>query len=260
MSATGSRPVALVTGAARRVGRAIALELARSGCDVIITYRSRRDEALATIAECVALGGDARACAAIELDLTDSRAVAAKGERLARELPRLDVLVHNASSYEQTMLETFSPEAALEAYTVNALGPLVLSARLAPRLRASTLSGGGAIVSLADIHALGEHGLPRARGFVAYAMSKSALVEMTRTLARELAPSVRCNCVALGVAAWPDTGHESDAATQEAYLKRVPMSRAGTPEEAARAVRWLALEATYVTGQVLRMDGGRSMV
>ena len=102
--------------------------------------------------------------------------------------------------------------------------------------------------------------MPRAREFVAYAMSKAALAEMVRSLARELAPRVRVNGVAPGVAAWPESGRESDVEAQQAYLKKVPLARAGTPEECAEVVRWLALEATYLTGEIVRFDGGRNMV
>ena len=115
-------------------------------------------------------------------------------------------------------------------------------------------------MAMADVHALGEHGLPRRRGFVAYAMSKAAIVEMVRTLARELAPRVRVNAVAAGVVAWPERGFDADVTSQQAYLRNVPLGRAGTPEIAAEAVRWLAIDAVYVTGQVLRVDGGRSLV
>ena len=90
-------------------------------------------------------------------------------------------------------------------------------------------------------------------------MSKAALVEMVRTLAIELAPEVRVNGVAPGVVAWPEEGYESDADAQRRYLKRVPMKRAGTPEDAAEAVRWLALEARYTTGEIVRVDGGRAL-
>jgi pteridine reductase len=88
-------------------------------------------------------------------------------------------------------------------------------------------------------------------------MSKAALEEMVRSLARDLAPNVRVNGVAPGVVAWPDSGHESEASEQARYLKRVPLGRAGEPEDAAKAVVWLALDATYVTGDVIRVDGGR---
>jgi pteridine reductase len=254
------RPLALITGAAKRVGRATTLALAKSGCDVIITYRGSASEAQATIAEAVALGGSADECRAMQLNLDDPESTEAFALDLARTLPRLDVLVHNASTYERTPLASLTAQAALAAYRVNALGPLLLSKHLGPLLAASEMPGGGSIVAMCDIHAMGEHGLPRSQGFAAYAMSKAALAEMVRTLARELAPRVRVNGVAPGVAAWPEQGHESDVETLRAYLTKVPLGRAGTPEECAEVVRWLALEAHYLTGEIVRFDGGRNMV
>jgi pteridine reductase len=140
-------------------------------------------------------------------------------------------------------------------YRVNAIAPLLLSKKLAGALSRSDLPGGGSIVAMADIHAMG---LPRP-GFIAYAMSKAALVEMVRALARELAPKVRVNGAAPGVVAWAPGEYEGNEAAQRAYLSRVPLERAGTPEDAGAVVRWLALEARYVTGQIIRVDGGRSL-
>jgi pteridine reductase len=259
-SATASRPLALITGAARRIGRASALALARAGCDVVITYKGSEREALETVAELIALGANRAVTKATRLDLSDPAKVETAAARLARTLPRLDILIHNASSYDKTPLESLTPDQALDAYRINALAPLLLSKHFAPLLSRSSLIGGGSIVAMCDIHALGEHGLPRSSGFLAYSMSKAALAEMVRTLARELAPKVRVNAVAPGVAAWPDSGHDSDAQTQESYLKRVPLARAGTPEECAEVVRWLALDATYTTGEIIRFDGGRNLI
>ncbi len=118
------------------------------------------------------------------------------------------------------------------------------------------MKGGGAVVAMGDIHAMG---LPRS-SFAPYAMSKAALVEMVRSLARELAPRVRVNGVAPGVVAWPEQGYESDESAQAAYRRGVPPAGAGTPQAAAAAVAWLPLEGTYVTGQILRLDGGRSLL
>ncbi|MDX2018176.1 MAG: SDR family oxidoreductase [Planctomycetota bacterium] len=241
------RRLALVTGGARRVGRAIALELARAGCDVLITYNASESEARSASAEIERVGVRARAEA---LDLNDLERVERFSERLAKELPRVDVLVHNASIYFPTPLASLSPRSAEDFMHVNALAPLVLSRALAPRLAER---GRGSIVAMVDMHALGR---PRV-GMSAYAMSKAALVEMVRSLARELAPAVRVNGVAPGVVAWPESGYEADRAMQQRYLQRVPMGRAGTPEDAAGAVRWLALDAPYVTGEIVRVDGGR---
>ncbi|MEN0021281.1 MAG: SDR family oxidoreductase [Planctomycetota bacterium] len=246
------RPVALVTGGAKRVGAAICHALARAGCDLIVTYNSSSAEAieLQTALERNGVGVQLE-----KLDLSKPDHVSDVAGRLATDLPRLDVLVHNASIYKPTALNEVNEQNASEHFTVNALAPVLLTQRLAGRLAESPLPGGGAIIAMADIHVLG---LPR-RKFLSYSMSKAALVEMVRVLARELAPRVRVNGVAPGVVQWPDEGYESDTESQQRYLRRVPAERAGTPEEAAEAVRWLAMQATYTTGQILRIDGGRSL-
>jgi len=248
------RPVALVTGATRRVGLAIATALAEAGCDLILTYRSSEAEAQATAKR---LREACRASVEVKpLDLNDLNAVEQFGRELASSSEPIDVLVHNASVYERTLLSELTAAGAMEQFRINALAPLLLTKELAMKLGQSEMRGGGAVVAMLDIHAMG---LPRS-GYSAYAMSKAALHEMVRSLARELAPRVRVNGVAPGVVAWPESGEESSAAMRAAYLSRVPLGRAGTPEDAAGAVRWLALEAPYVTGQVVRVDGGRSLM
>lgn len=248
----GTRPIALVTGGAKRVGRAISEAFAQRGLDVLFTFRSSDAEALATVrtlerhsvrARCVRLDFDE--IPSIEAFVTTARA----------SLPRLDVLVHNASIYGPSTSERAVEDAARH-FRVNALAPLSLSLGLAPLLRSGVLGGsasGGAIVAMTDMHALGR---PR-KAFAPYSMSKAALLEMVRTLARDLAPSVRVNAVAPGVVLFPDRGYESDVSAREAYVSRVPLGRPGTPEEAAEVVRWLAMDAGYVTGEEIRLDGGR---
>lgn len=249
---TSARPVVLITGGARRVGAAIGLELARAGCDVVFTYRESADEAESTAARLRAAG------AAVEthrLDLNDLESVERWGAECAAHWGRLDVLVHNASVYEPGSLDDISEADALRHYRVNALAPLLLSKSLAPLMTDTARIAGASpcIVALCDMHAMGR---PR-RNFAAYSMSKAALVEMVRVLARELAPAVRVNGVAPGVVAFPESGFESDPEMQRRYLARVPLGREGTPEDAAQAVRWLGLEARYVTGEIIRVDGGR---
>lgn len=252
----GLRPVAMVTGAGRvgRVGLAIAAALAEAGCDLVLTVRARGRIPSSGLPEAIS-----RVNARWEaVDLDDLDKVSAWSERMASSLPRLDVLVHNASLYEPTPLNDLRAADALRHYRTNALAPLLLSRALAPMLAQSDLPGGGAIVAMCDIHAMGELGQAR-RDFAAYGMSKAALLEMVMILARDLAPRVRVNAVAPGVVAFPGEGRESDAAMQERYLQRVPLGRSGTPQDAAAAVRWLALEAEYCTGQVIRVDGGRAI-
>jgi pteridine reductase len=246
------RPVALVTGGAKRVGLAIVTELARAGCDIVLTYHTSEAEAHQTTASVRALGVDARA---VRLPLTNLPELERRLPELLALSPRWDVLVHNASAYAALPVSELSAERVMTDYAVNAAAPLLLSAAFAPALSASTLPHGGAIVAMLDIHAMGR---PR-RDHASYSMSKAALGEMVRSLARDLAPRVRVNGVAPGVVAWPSAGRESEEEFQKAYLNRVPLARAGTPEDAARAVRFLALEAGYVTGTVLAVDGGRSL-
>jgi pteridine reductase len=240
----------VVTGAAKRVGLAIARTFAQAGFDLVLTYRSSRERAHDAAAELRKLGGSVRLEA---LDLDRLGDVTTCGMRLAHELRRVDVLVHNASIYEPTPMGSLVAEDLLKNYRVNAAAPMLLTKQLAAKLAESPLKGGGAVVAMCDMHAMGR---PR-KDFSAYSMSKAALAETVQSLARELAPKVRVNGVAPGVVAFPETGHESDAEMQKEYLSRVPLKRAGTPEDAAEVVRWLALDATYVTGEIVRLDGGR---
>ncbi len=246
------RPRALVTGGAKRVGAAICRELARAGCDVDLTYLSSENESKEVADEVRSLGVR---CRTHQLDLHDLDAVERFGAEFASSVERLDVLVHNASIYEPTPLKELTASAALSNYRVNALAPALLTKAVAD-LMGRTRGRPGAspcVVAMCDMHVLGR---PR-KGFLAYAMSKAALVEMVRGLARELAPNVRVNGVAPGVVAFPESGYESDEEMQRRYLERVPLKTEGTPEDAASAVRWLALGAPYVTGEIIRVDGGR---
>jgi pteridine reductase len=246
----GSRPVALVTGAARRVGLASALGLARAGCDVVITYLHSRADAERARDQLASTGAAARIERLDLRDLEGSKVIAAQ---LAEQLPRLDVLVHNASIYQRASLEQVTIEHLIENYRVHIAGPVLLTQGLAAQLRQSPLPGGGAIVCMCDIHALGR---PR-RNYLAYSVTKAALAEMVRSLAVELAPQIRVNGIAPGAVAFAESGPDADPEMQQRYLSRVPLARTGTPEEAAEAVRWLALDATYITGEIIRVDGGR---
>lgn len=252
MTDPNQRPHAWIIGGANRIGRAIALELARAGCDVLITYNTSRDNALATAQECQKLGAHAQSQ---PLALDDLSGVVPQVQHLLRQQPRCDILVLSASAYRATSLDQIDSQELLDMFSVNAASHALIAQTLAPTLRTSTLAGGGAIVAMLDVHALGT---PR-RSHLAYAMSKAALAEAVWSLAIELAPQVRVNGLAIGVAAWPTSGPDADPSMQANYLKKVPLARAGTPEEAAVATRFLALEATFTTGHFLTLDGGRSL-
>lgn len=252
MTTNDARPTALVVGGARRVGLAIARELAGAGMNLILTYNTSEREANEARQSLAEAGASVRV-ERVNLDVPDE--IEAFCRRLASNTPRLDAMVLSAAQYHPTPIDDLTAADALSHYRVNALAPLLLCKYLRPMLACSPVNGGGSIVAMADIHAMGR---PRV-GFSAYSMSKAALVEMVRSLARELAPSVRINGIAPGVIAWPESGYESQTDAQERYLKRVPLGRAGTPEDAARLARFLILEATYVTGQIIALDGGRSL-
>ena len=242
-----------MTGGTRRVGLAAAKALASASAQATLIITSRDPgsaDAKGAKRELEALG------AKVELEAWDLQDAEAIGPLVASVQSRhrmLDVLVHNASVYEPSPLGSLDAGQHAHAMMVNAFAPVLLTARFRPLLEASQFPGGAGVVAMADMHVLGR---PR-KDLLAYSMSKAALVEAVRSLARELAPKVRVNAVAPGVVAWPEEGTEAGQKFQQEYLARVPLGRAGTPEDAAEAVRWLALDARYTTGEIVRVDGGR---
>lgn len=236
-------PVALVTGAARRVGRAIALELARAGCDIAVHHRSNEDDALRTAEDIRALG---RRAALLKVDLEDPAAAAKLPERCAAELGRLDILVNNAASFDEMSLQAFDLARWNRTLAVNLTAPAILAHHAAPLMHANA-----AIINICDI--LAER---PASNYLAYCAAKAGLVCLTIALARSLAPKIRVNGVSPGIAEWPE--HFTDD-LKKSLVARVPAQRPGTPDEVAAAVRFLAIDAVYVTGHVLAVDGGRSI-
>lgn len=237
--------VALVTGGARRVGRAICLRLARAGCDIAVHHRSRPAEADALVAECQAHGVRA---AAFVADFEETQAPERLVRQVVEEFGRLDILVNNASTFERMTLEDFTTADCEQTLRINLVAPLAL----AHGARDELLRRGGRIVNLCDASA--QRGWPE---YLAYAASKAALESVTRSLARSLAPAVNVVGVAPGVAAWPD---DYDTAAREKLLRRIPLGRAGDPEDIAAAVHFLLSEGDYITGVVLPVDGGRGVV
>lgn len=239
-----ARPVALITGAARRIGAAIARRLHADGYDLLLHYQHSEADMRALIAELDA--ARPRGAIARSADLTDAHALAPLVEAAIERYGRLDALINNASLFAPTPLDTLTPEAVDAHFAVNARAPLLLAQAAAPHLRRSS----GAIVNIADIYA--ERPLRR---HTAYCMSKAALVAATRALALDLAPEVRVNAIAPGAILWPDGGKSEDA--KAALLARTPLARIGDVEDIAEAVRWLLRDARYTTGHVLNLDGGR---
>jgi pteridine reductase len=237
--------VALVTGGARRVGRAIVLKLAQSGYDVAFTYFASEAEAQSLCGEVAALQRKALGLCA---DLTDLPSAITKiAAEFRPAFNRLDLLVNNASIYQPSGLEDATLPAIRRMWAIHVEAPLLLCREFAKDLRTAN----GAVVNMVDL--LAERPWPT---FLAYCASKAALANLTLGLARELAPQVRVNGIAPGVVEWPANYPQ---AQRNEYLKRVPLARAGTPQDVADAVLFLAAASGYVTGQILRLDGGRSI-
>lgn len=228
-----SGKTALVTGGARRVGRAIVEELARAGCRVVIHYNGSADDALALERS---LAGAARA---VQADLRDRAAAA----RLVADAGALDILVNSAAGYARTPLATMSDDVWDEMLALNVAAPMRL-------MREAARAGASAIVNIVDVAAW----QPWAN-WSAYATSKAALLHLSRCLAVELAPRTRVNCVAPGTVIFPDDWDEARRAQQ---LAKVPLGRAGEPADVARAVRFLC-EEDYLTGACLPVDGGAGL-
>ena len=242
---TPSGKVALITGAAQRVGAEIARELHRTGMRVVIHFRSSSEQAAALQHEL--LGHRPDSAALISGDLLNTAMLPALVENAHRQWGRLDALVNNASSFYPTAVGTISETHWDELVGSNLKAPLFLSQAAAPMLATQQ----GSIVNIVDIHA--ERPL---KGYPLYSAAKAGLAMLTKALARELAPTVRVNAVAPGAILWPD--HASEEA-RRAIIARTALKRQGHPRDIARAVRFLITEADYITGQVLTVDGGRSL-
>ena len=237
---------ALVTGAARRVGAAIASALHARGLTVAVHYRDSAAEA-ATLVD-ILNARRADSALAVCADLGRSGQARRLVDEAVARLGGLDVLVNNASSFFPTPLATVTEEQFDDLLGSNLKGPVFVSAAAAPHLRARA----GAIVNITDIHArypLHHHAV--------YCAAKAGLESLTRALARDLAPQVRVNAVAPGAILWPERGIGADE--RAAILASTELERLGAPDDIAGAVVYLALDAPYVTGQILSVDGGRTL-
>ncbi|HEX5353881.1 MAG TPA: pteridine reductase [Rhodanobacteraceae bacterium] len=238
-----THPVVLITGAARRLGAATARTLHAAGYDLALHYRKSRAELDALIAEFES--ARAGSTLALQTDLADAEHLPGLVESTIEHSGRLDALVNNASLFHPTPLGSITPQQWDDLIAVNARAPLLLAQAAAPHLKASR----GSIVNITDIYA--EHPLPQ---HAAYCMSKAALRMATFALAQELAPEVRVNAVAPGAILWPEGESGEDRGK---LLARIPLGRTGSSIDIANAVLWLIRDATYVTGQTIRIDGGR---
>jgi len=242
------KKVAVVTGGARRIGRVIAEHLHSIGFDIALHYRSSAESAQALADElCAQRAGS---CLLFQADLEDLAQVRALAEALLSQYAAIDLLVNNASGFSATPIETCTPAQFDSLLSSNLRAPYFLIRGLLPGLRA----GGACIINIIDVHATRP-----LRDFNVYGAAKAGLAALTRSLALELAPQVRVNGIAPGAILWPEGNDSYDQSSRDSLLASTPLRRLGEPMDIARAVAFLASNAPFITGEVIVVDGGRSL-
>lgn len=235
--------VALVTGAAKRIGRSIALELAQRGAHVVVNYRGSRGDAEQVVAEIVKMG---RRSIAVQANVSARAEVQHMISRVEAEFGGLDILVNNAGMFQHVAFNEITDEQWDGILATNLTSQFLCAQTAAPLLKRS---GRGSIINLASLG-----GLLAWPGYTHYCVSKAGVISLTRCMARALAPEITVNAVAPGTITF-----EADAAELEAdFVRRAPLGRTGKGSDIAEAVAFLA-ESDFITGQVLVVDGGRSI-
>lgn len=234
--------VALVTGAGKRLGRAIALHLAREGADVVVHFHQSRGDADAVVREISSMG---RGAVAVQADLARKSEIDELFAAANREFSRLDILVNNASNFLHTEFASTAEETWDAALDVNLKAPFFCAQAAAALLKKSR----GSIINLADVG-----GILAWTGYIPHCVSKAGLMMLTRVLAKELAPEIRVNAIAPGTITMEGDGPE----IEQEFIRRAPLHRSGTPQDVAAAISFL-LDSPLVTGQVLVLDGGRTL-
>ncbi|WP_174481716.1 pteridine reductase [methanotrophic endosymbiont of Bathymodiolus puteoserpentis (Logatchev)] len=237
----------LITGGAKRVGAQCVRYLHAQGHNILLHYRSSAIEAKGLADELNHERDDS--VRLVQADLADSEALKDLVDVASHAWGGVDVLINNASAFYATEFGSVSEGQWDELLGSNLKAPFFLVQALAPVLKKKN----GCVVNIVDIHA--ERGLP---GFSVYSIAKAGLVALTKILAKELAPEIRINAVAPGAILWPDQGEMNEQQKQEIAAK-VALQRVGTPEDIARAIAFLIADAAYVTGQVITVDGGRTL-
>ena len=242
---TNSGPVAFITGAAKRIGAAMACQLHSEGYRVIIHYGHSKDDALALAEKLNNQRADSAICH--QANLCNSDEVSTLGQRALGIWGQIDVLVNNASSFYPTPVGEISEEDWVSLIGSNVKGPLFLSQALAPALALSN----GCIINMVDMHV--DRPLPK---HSVYLIAKSGLASLTKSLAIDLAPHVRVNGIAPGAILWPERSMGDDE--KETLLSSIPLGELGTPADIAKTLSFL-VSAPYITGQIIYVDGGRSL-
>jgi pteridine reductase len=236
----------MITGGARRVGATLARTLHAAGANIVLHYR--RSSGDATRLTQALNDARPRSAALVQADLLDVRQFRVLSDAAVKAFGQLDVLINNASSFYPTPIGEVTEEAWNDLLGTNLKAPLFLSQALAPALRLTQ----GLILNLADIH-----GMRPLRRYTTYCVAKAGLIMLTKSLARELGPHVRVNAIAPGPVMWPED--VTDRALQKKIVDRTLLKRSGSPEDVARAALFFCTEAPFVTGQILAVDGGRSV-
>jgi len=237
---------ALVTGAARRIGREIALALAKAGADVAITYRTSQIEAAQTVREIEAMGCRAEA---IECDVRSEASVKQAVAATTARFERLDLLVNNAAVFESAALDQISLEQWDAIFETNTRGPFLLAREALAHLRAVH----GRVVNIGSLG-----GIHPWAGHAHYCASKAALHMLTLTMAKAFAPQVSVNCVAPGRIEFDRIELDAPTGGNSAahFAARTPMQRNGTADDVAQAVLFFATGPSFITGQIVAVDGG----
>lgn len=236
----------LITGGARRIGAALTRALHRAGANVVLHYRRSADEAKALAQELNA--ARSKSVSLLQADLLDTRLFGDLVAAAVKAFGQLDVLINNASSFYPTEIGEITEQHWDDLLGTNLKAPLFLSQAAAPALRLTQ----GLILNLADIH-----GMRPLRRYTTYCVAKAGLIMLTRSLARELGPHVRVNAIAPGPVMWPEDA--TDKALRKKIIDRTLLKRTGSPEDVARAALFFCTQAPFVTGQILAVDGGRSV-
>ncbi|WP_246540136.1 pteridine reductase [sulfur-oxidizing endosymbiont of Gigantopelta aegis] len=238
--------VVLITGGAQRVGAMTARLLHAAGANILLHYRNSRKPALALQAELNALRHNS--VILIQADLLDTAKLKSLVDKGIEQWGRLDILINNASSFYQTPMGTVTESDWDDLIGSNMKAPFFLSQTAAPHLAKQQ----GCIINIVDIHA--ERPM---EGHSVYNMAKAGLAMLVKTLAYELGPNIRVNGVAPGAIMWP--AQEMDDITKQRIVSRTYLKRKGSAEDIARTVLFLAANADYITGQIIAVDGGRSL-
>lgn len=240
--------VVLITGGAKRVGESICRELHAHGANLMIHYNTSKHQAKSLQAELNLQRTDS--VAIIQGDLLNTAITTSLVKETISRFGKLDILINNASTYKPTEVGDINEENWQDLIGSNLKAPMFLSQAAAPELKKHQ----GCIINITDMHI--EH--PK-KGYVVYSVAKSGLATLTKSLATELSPEVRVNAVAPGPVLWPEDNQEFDEVYRKRVISQTLLKRIGDPTDIAKAVKFLAADAPFITGHILAVDGGRSI-